>query len=166
MLCEECKTNPATVSVFVTVNGERTVRRLCSACMKQKGISLVQGNLGNFLGSVLSVLNAGRETEETPQKTCPQCGLTYAEFKKTGRLGCAGCYTAFAEELKPLLQKIHGCAQHSGKKPEHTQYILTDTIEHLQKKMADAVAAEDFEEAAVYRDKIRALTRSGEEAAK
>ena len=132
MLCEECNINEATVSVSVIVNGESTIRRLCHACMKKKSLDLVRGNLGSFLGSVLAVMNDHRSSSSDMAKACSKCGLTWTEFKKTGHLGCSDCYDAFADELKPVLQKIHGCAQHIGRTPDMLQnepkYILFQTM--------------------------------------
>ena len=53
--------------------------------------SLVNGDIQGFLSSVLSVLGSGQKAEEH-SAVCSGCGLSYAEFERTGRLGCAQCY--------------------------------------------------------------------------
>ncbi len=91
--------------------------------------------------------------------------MHYSAFERTGRLGCAQCYHDFAEQLRPVLQRIHGNIQHEGRKPAHwentpEQPVLSPTEqkrEELRQKMEEAVADENFEDAAKYRDELRAL---------
>ena len=167
MLCEECGKNQATVSItLATGNGSKT-RRLCPECMKKMESSLAKGDIQGFLSSILSILKAEKK-DEKPAIICPGCGLSYADFEHTGRLGCAQCYRAFSEQLKPLLQRIHGRAQHAGRKPAAFVPDPTDErnarIAELRQLMDEAVAEENFEDAAKYRDELRALTEKLEEA--
>ena len=91
--------------------------------------------------------------------------MHYSAFERTGRLGCAQCYHDFAEQLRPVLQRIHGNIQHEGRKPAHwentpEQPVLSPTEhkrEELRQKLEEAVADENFEDAAKYRDELRAL---------
>ena len=166
MLCEECGKNQATVSITVTTGSGTNTRRLCPECMKKMELNLVKGDIQSFLSSVLSVLGNEKKTEEKPSVVCTACGLSYAEFEHTGRLGCAQCYRDFASYLKPSLQKIHGRTQHAGRKPKafvpDPQDELNQRIIELRKQMEEAVADENFEEAARLRDELRALTESQE----
>ncbi len=166
MICEECGLNQATVAITVSAGGEMRTRHLCQDCMKKMEQSLAHGDIQGFLSSILAVLNA--QKNDVPQLTCSGCGLTYKQFQETGRLGCAQCYHDFAEELKPLLQRIHGTAQHAGRKPASftpsPQDELEQQMQELKQKMDEAVAAENFEDAAKYRDQLRMLSQSGEAA--
>ena len=159
MLCEECGKNQATVSITVSAGGEITTRRLCPECMKKMKLSLV-GDIQGFLSSVLSVLGSGQKTEEH-SAVCSGCGLSYAEFERTGRLGCAQCYRDFSDQLKPLLQRIHGRTQHAGRRPAAYTPSPEDEraalASELRQKMDEAVASENFEDAAKYRDELRKL---------
>lgn len=87
--------------------------------------------------------------------------LSYAEFERTGRLGCAQCYRDFSDQLKPLLQRIHGRAQHAGRRPAAFRPSPEDEraarVNELRQKMDEAVASENFEDAAKYRDELRKL---------
>ena len=91
--------------------------------------------------------------------------MHYSAFERTGRLGCAQCYHDFAEQLRPVLQRIHGNIQHEGRKPAHFEETpaqpelspLEKKKEELRLKMEEAVASENFEDAAKYRDELRAL---------
>lgn len=168
MLCEECGKNEATVSITVKTGKGTTTRRLCPECMKKMESSLAKGDIQSFLSSILSVLNPEKKEEPAASPVCPSCGMSYADFEHTGRLGCAQCYRAFSEQLRPLLQRIHGRAQHAGRKPAayapNPDDVLNARILQLRQKMDEAVAEENFEDAAKYRDELRALTESKEEA--
>ncbi len=166
MLCEECGKNQATVSITVTTGGNASTRRLCPECMKKMELNLVKGDIQSFLSSVLSVLGNEKKTEEQPTVVCSSCGLSYQEFEHTGRLGCAQCYRDFADQLKPSLQKIHGRTQHAGRRPKayvpDPQDELNQRMSDLRRQMDEAVAAENFEEAARLRDELRSLTETRE----
>ena len=157
MLCEECQKNEATVVITVTAGGEVTTRHLCPDCMKKMEQSFAQGDVQGFLSSLLSILSSA---PKPPALTCSGCGLTYEEFQQTGKLGCAQCYTDFAEQLRPLLQRIHGRSQHAGRAPagQQKECELSRCIDTLRAQMEQAITQEDFESAARLRDEIRALT--------
>jgi len=162
MMCEECGKNQATVSITVTTGSGTNTRRLCPECMKKMELNLVKGDIQSFLSSVLSVLGSEKKTAEQPSIVCTSCGLSFAEYEHTGRLGCAQCYRDFANQLKPSLQKIHGRTQHAGRKPKafvpDPQDELNQRMSELRRQMDEAVAAENFEEAARLRDELRSLT--------
>jgi protein arginine kinase activator len=91
---------------------------------------------------------------------CPRCGFTQADFKKAGRLGCPDCYKTFSDALEGLLKTMHKGTRHVGKVPESLRQSrdLADRLKTLQKKLAKAIEAEDFEEAAILRDEIKQTT--------
>ncbi len=163
MLCEECQKNEATVVITVTAGSEVNTRHLCADCMKKMELRFAQGDVQGFLTSLLSILS---NEPKAPALTCSGCGLTYQEFQRTGKLGCAQCYKDFAEQLRPLLQRIHGRAQHAGRVPEdhRKERDLAQSIEALRQQMEQAVGQEDFEAAARLRDEIRALSQQQEAA--
>lgn len=169
MLCEECGKNEATVSITLKTGKGSSTRHLCRECVKKMESSLSKGDIQGFLSSILSVLHTTENKKESaPSPACSCCGLTYAEFEHSGRLGCAQCYRDFAQQLRPLLQRVHGRAQHAGRKPAaftpDPMALLDAQIMELKQKMDEAVAVENFEDAAKYRDELRALTE-GKEAA-
>jgi protein arginine kinase activator len=115
----------------------------------------------------LSDLLAGLAEFEKPKEAesvavkCPNCALTYAEFKKIGRLGCGECYPAFKKYLRPLLKKIHGSNQHSGKSPLKAAGIPEKNIDlqELRNSLQKAIETEAFEEAARIRDQIKEMEK-------
>ena len=96
---------------------------------------------------------------------CPSCGLTYADFKKIGRLGCGECYNTFRKYLGPLLKRIHGSTQHTGKSPLIAGKPRKKKIDlqALRIRLARAIEEEAFEEAAKIRDQIKELERKEED---
>ena len=110
------------------------------------------------------LMSAMAEKKQAPEITCPRCGETYAEFQKTGMLGCAECYTAFRKELTPLITRVQGRAQHAGRRPpvSEEEQARQTRMEELRTLMEAAVAEENFEEAARLRDELRAMTPAKE----
>ncbi len=158
MLCEDCGKNNADVVLTTVIDGESTTRRLCRECVKK----YKTGDIQSLLAAILSSMSA--KTVEN-DLSCPACGTTFSEFRRTGMLGCAECYQAFRGEIEPLMTRLQGRAQHAGRRPpvSEEEQARRDKIEALRAKMEAAVAVEDFETAAVYRDKLRAVSEGREE---
>jgi protein arginine kinase activator len=95
---------------------------------------------------------------------CDQCGITWAEFRQTGLLGCPADYDHFERDLTPLIQRAHeGATHHTGKTPaKHGEAKAasegrpTVDVARLRKELQRAVEAEDYETAAKVRDQIKA----------
>jgi protein arginine kinase activator len=94
--------------------------------------------------------------------------MRLSDFKKTSRLGCPACYTAFAAELEPLLQGLHKSQSHAGKAPQGIRlaHDIQEQADTLSRRLRAAIAAEQFEEAARLRDDLKTLRDelSGEDA--
>jgi protein arginine kinase activator len=85
--------------------------------------------------------------------------LSYARFKKSGRLGCATCYEVFEEKLHSILEEIHQSKQHLGKVPRSfgEEPGKAAELTRLHQRLKEAIDKEAFEEAAVLRDSIQSL---------
>ena len=156
MLCDECGINPATVRFQTLLQGKKTEENLCQTCWQKKNAQILGGI---SIGDLLAGLIKGAQQEQVPDLHCEQCGQTYAEFKKTGLLGCAQCYAAFGERMEEALLRVHGRAQHAGKVPPDLRESQDRArrVDALKQEMEKAITAEDFERAAELRDEIRAL---------
>ncbi len=174
MMCDDCGVRPANFLLkAVTEDGVRE-KNLCAVCMAkyQRRIpGLDISNLAGILSGILESKNTEKtETydEETDALECPVCGESYAEFRKTGRLGCAKCYTAFRKPLESMLLKVHGNLQHAGRMPGGVQNdaSIKISIDRLKQDLVKSIAAEEYEQAAQIRDQIRTLTLQLEEAKK
>lgn len=157
MQCDVCKTNQATVFLTQIVDGKMQKVNLCESCSKEKGVT---DPTGFALADLLLGLGAAQEMERggTVHK-CPVCGFSQADFKKTGRLGCATCYTTFADGLASLLKGMHKGTEHMGKIPSRMAKTIEREVQlkTLQRDLKKAVAQEDYESAATLRDQIRHL---------
>ncbi len=159
MLCCVCKAKEAKVHLTQIMGDKMQKVDLCEECAKEKGVN----DPGGFsLADLLLGLGASQEMEQAtggPELRCPHCGFTQADFKKSGRLGCSECYVTFAEGLESLLKTMHSGTRHVGKVPAALQQSrdLADRLKSLQKKLEKAIADEDFEKAAVYRDEIKQM---------
>ncbi len=160
MLCCICKLKEATVHL-TQITGEKMHKvDLCEECSKNKG---VDDPAGFSLADLLLGLGAAQEIEQSASgdSKCPKCGFTQADFKKAGRLGCSECYTTFADGLDGLLKTMHKGVRHVGKVPPSVQTSREYEVllKGLQKKLARAIADEDFEQAAKLRDSIREISQ-------
>ncbi len=158
MLCDLCQKNEAVVHYAEIVDGQMKKMNLCEPCAVDKGV----GVHANFsIGDLLSGLAEPTSKVKDPAELeiCPQCKMSYKEFKKKGRLGCAGCYEAFRKGLVPLLEAIHKSMQHIGKIPAKAQEQVDamSKLQRLREELAIAIRKEDFEKAARLRDDVRKM---------
>ncbi len=163
-VCDNCGEPGAVVHLTRVENEETTTTHLCEKCAAEKGIqtSIKSPNLP--LTDFLAKMGGDNlfEAEGSPQEdlSCPFCGLSTADFKRLGRLGCPQCYSTFETYLRGLLRRIHGSTQHVGKvylPPDPSVSDREQRLTALRRKLSRAVETEDFERAAELRDQIRTL---------
>lgn len=137
---------------------------------------------GGLLGSFAASSN---EPKIVASETCPGCGMTLAELLHGGRVGCSQCYSVFRKSLMPTIIKIHGNVAHCGKIPklynqspeelaeEEPKFASdisnsaektdesagagTSELDILKRKLREAIDSQEYENAAKYRDEIKAL---------
>jgi len=174
MICDVCKKKKATVHLTEIVDGKMAEMHICEDCARERSAQMEQQfGLADLLAG-LSDFGKQIKTEETAKLQCANCGLTYEDFRKFGRLGCSECYNAFRGHLASLLKKIHGSTQHLGKHPSGKVTVPNlapkkevraaketkeDSLQTLKVKLQQAVLAENFEQAATLRDQIRVLEK-------
>jgi protein arginine kinase activator len=160
MQCDNCGTNDAIIHLTQIVKNEMSTLHLCEGCAAEKGLDTgtsAHTPLTDFLAQMGK--GVGGETASTGER-CPSCGLTLADFRRTGRLGCASCYSHFEQHLRGLLRRLHGGSQHVGKvyvPPDSSDAERAARMVSLRRSLQHAVDAEDFERAASLRDQIRIL---------
>lgn len=159
MLCDICGKKEATVHLTEIVNEQMTKLNLCEDCAREKGAEMEEHFGLSELLAGLTDMGTTVEPEVAITTKCPNCALTYQNFRKIGRLGCGECYEAFKKELSPLLKRIHGSDRHIGKVPLKGGKSIEDTrtLQDLKLQLEKAIQMEEFEEAAKLRDKIREL---------
>lgn len=165
MFCDACGKKEATVHLTEIVNDKIAKLHLCEDCAKAKGAEMEEHfGLSDLLAG-LADLGSNAAPDAVLAIKCQSCGFTYQDFKKVGRFGCSECYESFRKQLDPLLKRIHGANRHIGKVPlaagpsgpvpERVREM--QDIRALKAELEKAIQAENFEEAAKLRDKIRAL---------
>lgn len=166
LTCDLCGKNEATVHLTEMINDQTRELHLCEPCAREKGSQTAQQfGLAELLAGLADFGMKAEGGAGRPKATCSQCGMTYEDFRKSGRLGCGNCYEAFHRYLAPLLKRIHGSTQHLGRSAAAATAAAApqaaeepkDELARLKESLKEAVAGEAFEEAVRLRDRIRAL---------
>ena len=164
MLCQNCGKNEATTHIKQIINGDMAESHLCHDCATHLGYGDVFSgfgfNLSEFFGGLLGDMRPAVAGGKVLR--CTKCGASFDDIAREGKVGCAECYRTFYDRLLPSIQRIHGKIKHSGKEsrsvpaPVKTETVQ-EKIEKLKIRMNEAVAKQEFEQAAKIRDEIKAL---------
>ena len=156
MYCDECGKNQASVHVARVVEGKKTEKHLCKECAVKNKIINENFSVKNIFPGLLT---EGAYTYKVKNITCPVCGTSYNELRKSGKFGCSACYENFREIAIPFIGNIHGANHHRGKIPEKSRKVQDSisNIENLKIQLKEAVKKEEYEYAAELRDEIRKL---------
>ncbi|MFQ3225176.1 MAG: protein arginine kinase activator [Lentimonas sp.] len=152
--CSICD-KEATVHLTQIVNNKIHKVDLCESCAQQKGVTDPEGfSLADMLSKAPLVPASGEA-----QEVCSNCGQGTADFRRTGRLGCSGCFEVFKSLVLPVLEDMHAGTTHKGKVPimALSRQSSKMQLKDLQDSLACAVAEEAYEEAAKFRDQIKAM---------
>lgn len=164
MKCQHCNHNEATTHIKKNVNGNVTEMHLCSDCARELGVmeefspeSFFNDTFfGNFLGAGVPAMNILSGIDH-----CEYCGSTFNDIVKSGRVGCANCYSKFEDRLQPTITKMHGNAKHIGKNVTYTEEkeaeLEISELDKLKNDLKLAIKEQRFEDAAVLRDKINEM---------
>jgi len=161
LLCQICKKREATIHFTNVENNKVYEIHLCAKCAEEKGLETLKKSNFAMSDIIAELLNstARHVDEKLNPNACPNCGTTFAEFKKVGRLGCSECYAFFDTQLVPLLRGIHGNTRHVGKVPGRfrTKVSKQRKVLKLEEELARAIELEEYERAAEIRDEIKKL---------
>ncbi len=159
MLCESCGENEAKFHYTKIINGRVEEKHLCQECAS----SSYDFDFNNpfSMGKLFTGLIDTKQEDKKDgiEKKCENCGLTYSKFKQEGKFGCSYCYETFRDKLDPLIKGLHGHNINRGKIPKSSneKIYLKREEDSLKIKLENAVKMEEFEEAAIIRDKLKAL---------
>lgn len=190
MVCDNCGAEESVIHLTQIVDNEMRTLHLCPSCAEEQGVegmTLPDDSfpLTDFLaqmgpafgeegGSAMSPSLQGAEGEDPVDDDegahgsffCPFCKTHLGELRKSGRMGCPECWSAFEPRMRRLLRRIHGSHQHVGKvylSPDPTSSEKRRRVNGLRRKLQRAVELEDFERAAELRDEIRAMEQEAAE---
>lgn len=156
MLCDVCKINEAIMFVRQISKNKITEFHLCKECGLKKGFTTDKKNefsLENLLSGVV---------DSDTDKVCYVCGTSFRYIKENKKVGCAECYNCFEKEITFILHSMGIKDFYTGSMPHKIKYFkstLTDRI-LLQQKLDKAIEEEDYEKAALYRDRLKILNKS------
>lgn len=166
MLCDECKEKPAVVHLIQVMNGQKTESHLCEECAAQKSGLMLKSDhnlsVPNFLGGMFGAISKLQDMPRPSQSSkCPNCGMTFKDIIRLGKLGCSECYRIYAREMGESLRRIHGNNQHLGKIPVRggERVLIRRQIEKLKGQLQEAVRDEQYEKAAEIRDSLKEMER-------
>ena len=161
MTCQRCS-DEASVHLTERVDGERRETHLCGRCAREVGIAPPETPPRLGLDAVvqgLIVAHVGELVGDLAERSCPDCGVKFMQFRAEGRLGCPADYDVFREGLLPLIARQHGATRHVGKAPRRTRPIGNSGADRTRLRaraeLRDAIVLEDYERAARLRDQLR-----------
>lgn len=164
MLCDICHKKEANIHFTEIVNDKIFEFHLCEGCAQVKGVEMSFGKAHFSIVDLLASLSGfepSLKIEREIKQKCENCNMSFEDFKQTGKLGCSECYNSFKNELGPLLERIHGSGQHIGKNPSYKKVRKKDRtfldIQNLKKELSCAIKVEEYEKAAIIRDKIKKM---------
>ena len=139
-------------------DGHKVEKHLCEHCASSEGIT-IKANvpISQLLEDFILQTTSGENSSEV---SCEVCGLTYAEYREKGTLGCPNDYDAFGERLETLMaQAQQGATEHVGKIPRHSggDQKRINAVLRLRAQLRGAIASEDYERAAALRDEIKEI---------
>ncbi|MBP5251944.1 MAG: UvrB/UvrC motif-containing protein [Treponema sp.] len=164
MICDFCHEREAAIFLEqTTFDGTKRKINICMDCALERGITAGSSSIEQSIGNLFKELaQAAKKINEINSKMCPVCGTNLGSIKKTLKTGCPECYAIFKDEIKTILASKKFDAPYTGTMPSrlaNIHSVLNDRIA-LQNKLNAAIENEDYEKAAMYRDFLRALSRS------
>jgi protein arginine kinase activator len=161
MICDDCRERDAVVNYTAVKDNNVVQLHLCEQCASERGVvttvsTLPKHPLGEFLNQVQQQLIA----VPADGTKCHFCGSTMADFRATGRWGCARCYSQFENGIRELLRRVHGHARHIGRTYRPPQDAIMErsaVLGELRERLRRAIDNEQFEQAAELRDRIKGM---------
>lgn len=169
MLCEMCKKNNASVHIVRVINGIKQTLNICESCAKQsQGFTFGEIQLEapftfqNMLSGLVDYINQSSHGTRNTESICPNCGMTYGEFKQKGLMGCAMCYKHFSSTIMPVIKRVQGNTEHIGKIPVKSgkEIMERKKLLNLKEELQKAILEEEYEKAAEIRDRIREIQKN------
>ncbi len=134
MRCDVCGSSDQVF--FIKPEGSDGELHLCRAC------AIERGYMGDAAGQ--------------PVTACPVCGMTIDRLRSGGRLGCPSCAITFKPEIMAMQRRASRAGRYEGKVPDDRRHgQVSREIGTLHAELESAIQAEQFEEAARIRDRIK-----------
>ena len=175
MKCQNCGEHEANFKYTEIVNGVKKQLNLCQECARELGLDdfNIPIDFSSFFGDFLNEYNDSSfipMLTKQNELTCNSCGMTYDEFMSSGKFGCSHCYEVFSDRIEPVLKRLHGGTKYLGRKSSasasgtqpkakkaETKKTENTELADLKEQLKQAIKVENYEEAAVLRDKIKKI---------
>lgn len=173
MTCENCKIKKAT---FFYTENDKSRHALCSVCAAQRNFT--EELETDKSSENVSFIPPTSLTEAYFDKTfmlyedssfdgilCPVCKTSINEIIKSGCFGCPDCLNSFEKNelfagiIKPRKSVPISDSDVRMPSKQKIKYERKRIISELKIRIKDAISDEDFESAAILRDKIRMLEK-------
>lgn len=121
---------------------------LCCHCKKREGIY----EISDFVGAqaLVTVCDDCLDFMLGGLKSCPTCGYTEADYKRTGLMGCADCYRAFLPLTMRETLRLQERTEHKGKEPGDDNTDLIEEKKFLIGIIDECVRKRDYLKAHEY----------------
>ncbi len=164
MICDICKKNQADISVEQVVDKKVKHLFLCRECAKKMGFEMFSENIDI---SITNLFNKYSKygTEKPPTEynhiACPYCGRKLSDLKDSKKIGCPNCFLYFKSEILTALKKVKTDIRYTGKvqSSENKEFALQLSIAELKQRLQRALETEEYEQAAMLRDELKALEK-------
>lgn len=176
MLCEKCKKNEATFHKSIYINGKGFETNLCSKCANELNLNEefefdnafdfdwlnyedTFGFGNRFLSEFFDSNDFFTPTMllEKNTKKCPNCGSTFSDFVRTGKLKCASCYDSFQDEIRDMLENMENPTDFSLELDSELSKIQPTKLEQLTQEFNKAIEEERYEDAGKLKQQINEL---------
>lgn len=173
MKCQNCGANEATIKYMQMINGEKDEMYLCDKCAKDMKIDMnfdMHFGFDNVFESLFGGETFVKPIELSDELKCDSCGMRYDDFAKSGMVGCSNCYKVFNKRLDNVIKRLHGSNRHvenvhvtAPKFAQRKSNDVKEKIEELKNEIETCIKNEDYEQAAILRDKIKSLEKKLDE---
>jgi len=160
MKCEICGLKDAVIHIRQIQKDLVHELHICEECAQEKGMIREEESelpIANLLSGLLEGKDLTGASEV--KDACPRCGLKASEFRKRGKLGCPECFRAFEKDVKAIVSQMAARPRHTGKVPKSASGDARAAIASngLRDELREAVESEEYEKAALLRDRLREI---------
>ena len=166
MRCDGCKINEAQIVLHMMTNGQVATRSLCSECAQKAHTEMTKAfaTMGMQVDGLQHMVERAREQRDSiPRMICSNCRTAFTDIGYDTVFGCPSCYKAFHQQVVTYLTDLRPKEAEAEAVPDTLPPLPAPTMEELDARLAEALQAEDYEQAAALRDQIKAMTVAGGE---
>ena len=169
MKCDGCQKREAALVLHMITNGQVATRSLCLDCAKKAHQEMAQAfsTMGMSMSGMDEMRGAAaepkRENLRLPKMICASCRTAYEDINDETVFGCPKCYQAFHTQVIDYLSSIRGPEKQAiNLEPQEKDFsfVMQGTETELKERLNEALRAENYEQAANLRDRLKELIDS------